>query len=114
MQPVAVGRLSPGSLSTRLDAGGGDRGVLRVGGERAGNICPGVRLQAGMAMEDMQRGGQGAVEFDDSAEAGSVENRTSIVRSLVEDLNSSGERQFSQQITVDSKTWRVVVEQLPG
>lgn len=81
-------------------------GVQRLGAGMCSN--------AGMAneMENVRRGGQGSVEFDDSAVVGSVESRMSTVRTLVEDINSVGETRFSQEITVDHKIWRVVVEQL--
>ena len=65
-------------------------------------------------MADVRRGGQGSVEFDESAEVGAVESRLSTMRTLVEDVNSVGETRFSQEITVDHKIWRVVVELLPG
>ncbi len=65
-------------------------------------------------MEDVKRGGQGSVEFDDSSEVGSVESRMSTVRTLVEDVNSVGETRFSQEIKVSGKIWRVSVEELPG
>ena len=56
-------------------------------------------------------GGQGAVEFDESAEVGSVESRISLVRALVEDIRSTGESTYSHQITVDDKIWNVRIEQ---
>ena len=56
-------------------------------------------------------GGQGAVEFDDSAEAGSVESRISLVRALVEDIRSTGEAAYSHQIIVDDRVWNVRIEQ---
>ena len=52
-------------------------------------------------------GGQGAVQFDDSAEAGAVESRISLVRALVEDIAHSGENTFTQEITVDNAIWRI-------
>ncbi len=67
-----------------------------------------------MANEAVKGGGQGSVEFDDSAAVGSVESRLSIVRTLVEDVAHSGEGRFTQQVKVDDRIWRVVVEQLPG
>ena len=65
-------------------------------------------------MADVRRGGQGSVEFDESAEVGAVESRMSTVRTLVEDVNSAGETRFAQEIRVDGRIWRVVVEQLAG
>lgn len=56
-------------------------------------------------------GGQGAVEFNESAEVGAVESRISLVRALVEDIRSTGETVFSHQIVVDNKIWTVRVEQ---
>ncbi len=56
-------------------------------------------------------GGQGAVEFDDSAEAGSVESRISLVRALVEDVRSTGETAYTHQITVDDRIWNVRINQ---
>jgi hypothetical protein len=79
-----------------------------------GNGVWGMGLLDGMAYEDVKQGGQGSVEFDESAEVGSVENRVSVLRSLVEDLNSSGESRFTQEITVDGRIWRVTAERLPG
>ena len=56
-------------------------------------------------------GGQGAVEFDESAEAGAVESRISLVRALVEDIRSTGETTYSHQITVDDRIWTVRIDQ---
>ncbi len=56
-------------------------------------------------------GGQGAVEFDDSAEAGSVESRISLLRALVEDIRSTGETTFTHDLIVDDRVWTVRVEQ---
>lgn len=56
-------------------------------------------------------GGQGAVEFDDSAAAGSVESRLSLLRALVEDITRSGETTFTHDITVDDRIWTVQVQQ---
>ncbi len=57
-------------------------------------------------------GGQGAVEFDDSAEAGAAESRLSLLRALVEDMTRSSESSLTKEITVDSKIWKVRVEQV--
>ena len=63
-------------------------------------------------MEDVvPAGGQGAVEFDDSAAAGSVESRISLIRALVEDIRSTGESSFSRDLIVDDQVWTVRVEQ---
>lgn len=59
------------------------------------------------------RGGQGSVEFDESAESGAVESRLSVVRTLAEDVAHSNETRYSKEITVDDRIWRVTVEQLP-
>lgn len=68
-----------------------------------------------MVNTTIQGGSEGSVEFDESAEAGAVESRLSIVRTLVEDVAHAGEGQrFQQQITVDGRIWRVTVEQMPG
>ncbi len=56
-------------------------------------------------------GGQGAVEFDESAEVGSVESRISLLRALVEDIRSTGETAFTRELIVDDKIWTVRVEQ---
>ncbi len=68
-----------------------------------------------MADVTVQGGSEGSLEFDDSAAVGSVESRLTVVRTLVEDVahNDAG-RRFQQEITVDSRIWRVTVEQLPG
>lgn len=74
-----------------------------------------IGFQAGMEFEankNVKQGGQGSVEFDDSAEVGSVENRLSAVRTLVEDLAHSGESRYEKQITVDGRIWRVVAEEI--
>lgn len=63
-----------------------------------------------MMNEVVPAGGQGAVEFDDSAAANAVESRLSLVRTLVEDMLRSGENGFHQEITVDNKVWSVRVE----
>ena len=85
----------------------------------AGNACSRLRVQAGMAYEiggtgrgSLQGQNEGSVEFDDSAAAGSVESRLSTVRTLVEDVAHSGERQFVQDVKVDGQVWRVVVERV--
>ena len=52
-------------------------------------------------------GGQGAVEFDDSAEAGAVESRISLIRALIEDIAHSGETAFTHDITIDGAIWRI-------
>lgn len=82
-----------------------------------GNACSRLRVQAGMAYEiggtgrgSLQGLNEGSVEFNDSSEAGSVESRLSTVRTLVEDVAHSGERRFTQDVKVDEKIWRVVVE----
>ncbi len=62
----------------------------------------------------VSRGGQGSIEFDDSAEANSVESRLSLVRSLVEDVAHSGESSFSQEITIDDRIWQISVQQRQG
>ena len=64
------------------------------------------------ANRDVKAGGEGSVEFDESAQVGSVENRLSAVRTLVEDLAYAGESSFTKEITVSGKIWRIVVEQL--
>ncbi len=56
-------------------------------------------------------GGQGAVEFNDSAEVGSVESRISLIRALVEDIRSTGETAFTRDLIVDDHVWTVRVEQ---
>ncbi len=56
-------------------------------------------------------GGQGAVEFDESSEVGSVESRISLIRALVEDIRSTGETAFTRELIVDDKIWTVRVEQ---
>ncbi|HLI76118.1 MAG TPA: hypothetical protein VKV02_04165 [Acidobacteriaceae bacterium] len=65
-----------------------------------------------MADAYVQGGSEGSIEFDDSAAVGSVENRLSVVRTLAEDIAHSGESRFVQEITVDDRVWRVVVEQI--
>lgn len=67
-----------------------------------------------MANENVKAGGQGFVEFNDSAEVGSVESRLSELRGLVEDVAHSGETRFAREIMVDDRVWRVTVEQLAG
>ncbi len=67
-----------------------------------------------MADIALQGGSEGSVEFDESAASGAVESRLSVLRTLVEDLNNSGETRFTRDITVDGRIWRVAVEQLPG
>lgn len=62
----------------------------------------------------IQGGSEGSIEFDDSSQVGSVENRISVVRSLAEDIAHTGETRFQQEISVDGRVWRVVVEQMPG
>lgn len=86
-----------------------------------GNAGPRLRVQTGMAYEiggtgreSLQGQNEGSVEFDDSAEAGSVESRLSTVRTLVEDVVHSGEARFTQDVKVDGKIWRVSVEPFPG
>ena len=54
------------------------------------------------------------MEFNDSAEAGSVESRLGLVRSLAEDVAHSNEVRYTKEITVDDRIWRVSVEQLPA
>ena len=39
--------------------------------------------------EDVKRGGQGPIEFDESGQVGSVENGLTLIRALVEDVNSA-------------------------
>lgn len=56
-------------------------------------------------------GGQGAVEFDESAEVGAVESRISLVRALVEDIRSTGETSYLHQIIVDDKIWNIRIDQ---
>ena len=56
-------------------------------------------------------GGQGAVEFDESAEVGAVESRISLVRALVEDIRSTGETAYTHQIVVDDKIWNIRINQ---
>jgi hypothetical protein len=56
-------------------------------------------------------GGQGAVEYDESAEVGAVESRISLVRALVEDIRSTGESSFTRELIVDDHVWTVRVEQ---
>lgn len=56
--------------------------------------------------------GQSAVEFDDSQEAGSVEGRLSLVRTLVADVVRSDESTYTKDITFDGKIWRVTVESI--
>ena len=67
-----------------------------------------------MADVTVQGGSEGSVEFDDSAEVGSVESRLSIVRTLVEDVAHNGGAPFHQEIASDGGIWRVTVERLPG
>ena len=63
----------------------------------------------------VQGGSEGSIEFDDSAEVGSVESRLSLVRALAEGVAHSAEGgRFQHEITVDGVIWRVTVEQLPG
>ena len=52
------------------------------------------------------------MEFDESAEVGSVESRLSVVRTLAEDVAHSGELRYEKEITVDDRIWRVTVEQI--
>ena len=59
-------------------------------------------------------GSDGAVEFEDSAQVGSVESRLAGLRGLVEDVAHSGETLYAKEITVDGRIWRISVEQLPG
>ncbi len=59
-------------------------------------------------------GGDGAVEFDDSAEAGSAEGRLSLLRALVEDMIRSSESSFSKEIKVDDKIWSIRAEKISG
>ncbi len=66
-----------------------------------------------MANAYIQGGSEGSVEFDDSTAVGSVENRMTVVRSLVEDVAHNGSGRFVQEITVDDRVWRVVVERFP-
>ena len=65
-----------------------------------------------MADVYVQGGSEGSVEFDDSAEVGSVESRLSVVRTLVEDVAHNGAAPFQQELTVDGGIWRVTVEQV--
>ena len=66
-----------------------------------------------MADVTVQGGSEGSVQFDDSSAVGSVENRMTVVRSLVEDVAHNDEgRRFLKEITVDSQIWRVTVEQI--
>ncbi len=75
----------------------------------------GFRSKPSMADATVKGGSEGSVEFDDSAEVGSVENRMTVVRSLVEDIAHNGEGgRFQQEVKVDGGVWRVTVEQLPG
>ena len=67
-----------------------------------------------MANEAVKSGGEGAVEFDESAQVGSVESRLSELRGLVEDVAHSGQTRYAKELTVDGRIWRVSVEQLPG
>ena len=68
----------------------------------------------GTGRESLQGQNEGSVEFDDSSEAGSVESRLSTVRTLVEDVVHAGESRFTQNVKVDGKIWRVVVEPVVG
>ncbi len=92
-----------------------------VSGWVLGNVCLRERVLARMAYEiggtgreSLQGQNEGSVEFDDSSEAGSVESRLSSVRTLVEDVVHSGEGRFTQDVKVDGKIWRVVVEPVSG
>ena len=67
-----------------------------------------------MANAYVQGGSEGSIEFDDSSAVGSVENRMTVVRSLVEDIAHNGSGRFQQEVTVDGGIWRVTVEQLAG
>ncbi len=68
-----------------------------------------------MANVTVQGGSEGSVQFDESAAVGSVESRLSVVRTLVEDVAHNDEgRRFQQEITVDSRVWRVTVELVSG
>ncbi len=66
----------------------------------------------GYGSERMQGQNEGSVEFDDSAQVGSVESRLAAARTLAEDLNSTNESRYEHQITVDGSVWRVLVEKL--
>lgn len=63
-----------------------------------------------MAIANVQGGREGSIEFDESAQSGTVESRLSVVRTLVEDVAHNGGGSFRQEITVDGQVWRVVVE----
>ena len=56
--------------------------------------------------------GQSAVEFDDSAEAGAVESRLSLIRTLIGDVARAEEEQYTQDITFDGRIWRVSVQRV--
>ena len=94
------------------------RGEPRVGaGSGFGWATPGRGFGSKSCMADatVQGGSEGSIEFDDSSAVGSVENRMTVVRSLVEDIaHNGGGGRFQQEITVDGGVWRVTVEQLPG
>ena len=73
--------------------------------------CAGLRgSKPCMAMEQIQGGREGSIEFDESSASGTVESRLSILRTLVEDIAHTGEGRFTKEIMVDDKVWRVVVE----
>ncbi len=68
-----------------------------------------------MADVTIQGGSEGSLEFDDSSAVGSVENRMTVVRSLVEDVAHNDEgRRFEREISVSGSVWRVIVEPVPG
>ena len=66
-----------------------------------------------MADVTIQGGSEGSIEFDDSSTVGSVENRTTVLRSLIEDIahNDEGKR-FQHEMMVDHNVWRVTVERV--
>ena len=68
-----------------------------------------------MADVTVQGGSEGSIEFDDSSAVGSVENRVTVVRSLIEDIAHNDEgRRYQHEITVDHKLWRITVEEVQG
>ena len=67
-----------------------------------------------MANAYVQGGSEGSVEFDDSAEVGSVESRLAMVRSLVEDIAHNGGAPFRKDIKTGDAIWRLTVEKVAG
>lgn len=65
-----------------------------------------------MKLGSIQGQNEGSVEFDDSAEVGSVENRLAAARTLAEDLSRSGETLYEHELTVSGSTWRVRIEKV--